>query len=207
MSTLIPQQQLQQVIDDLVHQGWSVSTNFFPTALTESLHLEVLAYAEQDSLQAAKIGNNELKQQRIDIRGDKTRWLNGETAAQRSFMDIMDTLRQQINRELFLGLHEQEAHFALYTPGTGYDKHYDTFQNNNLRRVTTVSYLTPNWQAQDHGELIIFNQQDQELLRVVPESRTLVCFISDQFPHQVAITQRQRTSIAGWFRTRSHQVL
>ena len=191
-----------KIIDDLVKQEWSIVPRFFPSALVTALHNELLDHAEHDGLNAAHIGKGEQRTLRSDIRGDETRWLNGESQPQRDYLDLMETLRQRINGELFLGLNELEAHFALYAPGTGYNKHFDSFQNNNLRRITVVSYLNEDWQNEDGGELLLFNSEDEVFERVLPKAGTLVCFVSEAIPHEVAITQRQRASIAGWFRVR-----
>jgi SM-20-related protein len=37
--------------------------------------------------------------------------------------------------------------------------------------------------------------------RVLPNYGKIVIFISDQFPHEVLAAERDRYSIAGWFRT------
>ena len=41
----------------------------------------------------------------------------GQSAACDSYLGLMDSLRQALNRGLFLGLEEYESHFALYPPG------------------------------------------------------------------------------------------
>lgn len=195
-----------KIIYDLIKQGWSVIPHFFPPTLVTALHDELLQHAEHDRLCAARIGKGAQRTLRSDIRGDETRWLNGESQPQRDYLELMEQLRQHLNGELFLGLNDLETHFALYPPGTGYSKHIDSFQNNNLRRITVVSYLNEDWQAADGGELLLFNDQDEVFERVLPEAGTLVCFVSEEIPHEVAITQRPRASIAGWFRVRDNSL-
>lgn len=206
-TTIIQDQKIQHVVNDLAHQGWNITPNFFSHDLTQTLYNEVMQHAAAEQLHKAAIGHGEQQMVRLDIRGDKTLWLNGSSPAQLEFLATMEGLRQQINRELFLGLHDQEAHFALYEPGTGYDMHMDSFQQNNRRRITTVSYLNPNWEIQDGGELILCDAQYQPLQRILPQAGTLVRFASERFPHQVAITHKQRSSIAGWFRVRDDNPL
>ena len=113
----------------------------------------------------------------------------------------MDRLRLTLNRRLFLGLTELEAHFAHYPPGAGYRKHLDSFQTNNLRRISTVTYLNPAWRKGDGGELLIYKDM-RIIAQVPPLAGSLVCFSSTEIPHQVAVTHQDRTSIAGWFRVR-----
>ena len=129
------------------------------------------------------------------------RWLNGETDAQRAFLEQMDRLRENLNRELYLGLDDFEAHFALYPPGGRYQKHLDSFDNNNLRRVTIVVYLNARWSPWDGGELNLY-RDDVVFTSIRPEAGTLVTFLSERIPHEVAVTHRSRMSIAGWFRIR-----
>lgn len=197
-----PETLITQIVDDLVRKGWSVIPDFFPATLVTALREELLDHAGQDRLNAARIGKGAQLTLRSDIRGDETRWLDGSTAPQRGYLDSMEALRQRLNSELFLGLNDLEAHFALYPPGSGYNKHLDSFQNNNLRRITLVSYLNGEWLAEDGGELLLFDDGGEVFERVLPLGGTLVCFVSEELPHEVAITRRQRASIAGWFRVR-----
>jgi len=114
----------------------------------------------------------------------------------------MEQPRLAFNRQIFLGLTEPAAHFAYYPPSTGYQKHLDSFQNDNLRRVSIVSYLNSQWRSGDGGELLIY-QEERIIAEVPPLGGTLVCFVSEDIPHQVAVTHHERSSIAGWFRVRA----
>jgi SM-20-related protein len=204
--TLPPRYQplFDTLINDLVKQGWNVTRHFFTPELITALHNELLQHAAAGELHAARIGKGAQQIRRSDIRGDETLWLDGSSQPQRDYLNLMEALRQRINSELFLGLNDLEAHYALYAPGAGYNKHLDSFRSNNLRRITVVSYLNENWRAEDGGELLLFNDNDEVFERVLPEAGTLVCFVSEQLPHEVAVTQRQRASIAGWFRVRDN---
>jgi SM-20-related protein len=144
-----------------------------------------------------------------DIRTDQTFWLNGKSPAQGEILSLMDDLRQQLNRELFLGLSSYEAHFARYQAGGFYKKHLDSFKGQRNRIVSTVLYLTPDWQESDGGHLVIYDPVDQEkeVVRVLPRVGTLACFISEDMPHEVLPPARERVSIAGWFRANSSDIL
>jgi len=194
------------ITNDLVKQGWSITPHFFNPGLTTALRDELLQHAAAGELRAARIGKGAQQTLRSDIRSDTTLWLDGATQPQRDYLELMELLRQHLNRELFLGLNDLETHFALYPPGSGYSKHLDSFRNNNLRRITVVSYLNQAWRPEDGGELLLFNDSGAVLERVLPEAGTLVCFVSAQIPHEVAITRRQRASIAGWFRVRDNAI-
>lgn len=192
---------LERVIDDLFTQGWSVQPQYFAPELIIGLRNELRLLHRADRLRAARIGNDERRQLREDIRGDQIRWLNGETPVQQQFLAEMEALRERLNREFFLGLEDFEAHYALYAPGTHYQRHLDSFENNNLRRVTIVAYLNARWREGDGGELNLFDG-DRVFNSVQPEGGTLVTFLSERIPHEVATTHRTRLSIAGWFRIR-----
>jgi SM-20-related protein len=203
---LCAQLKRQKIIEELVQQRYSINPDYLEADLVVSLQRELIELAEQDRLRAAYIGKDEQRTRIRTIRGDAIHWLNGATKAQRHFLELMEQLQQDINQELFLGLNELEAHFAHYPPGTGYQQHLDSFQNNNQRRITIVAYLNPVWHEDDGGELEIFDGE-MMLAKVAPLGGTLACFVSEEIPHQVAITHVDRYSIAGWFRVRDPELL
>lgn len=51
----------------------------------------------------------------------------------------MDGLRQQLNRALYLGLNNYEAHYAAYQAGGFYKKHLDLFKGKRNRIVPICS--------------------------------------------------------------------
>lgn len=192
---------LDRVIDTLVEHDFCVEPGFFDAALINGLYQELKQRIDSQQLTEARVGKGAQQSRVVDIRGDAIHWLDGESEAQRQFMAIMDEYLQRLNHSLFLGLNELEAHFAHYPSGSGYQKHLDSFQNNNLRRITIVVYLNPDWDEADGGQLQIFDG-DKVIDEVCPKGGTLVSFISEKISHQVAITHKQRFSIAGWFRVR-----
>ena len=198
--------ELALAIDTMVAQRHCVVPGLFAPELMSALHSELLEHVHRDGLQEAKVGQGEQLLRMESIRGDEIRWLNGETPAQATFLAIMEEYRLMLNRQLFLGLVELEAHFAHYPPGTGYVTHLDSFENNNQRRITIVVYLNPAWDETDGGELQIMDDGEVRL-SVAPLSGTLVTFVSEEVEHQVATTQRDRYSIAGWFRVRDPNLL
>ena len=67
--------------------------------------------------------------------------------------------------------------------------------------VSTVVYLNQNWGAEDGGELVLYRDDaDQEGIKVTPLMGTIVVFLSEEFPHEVLPANRDRFSIAGWYR-------
>lgn len=189
------------IVESLTQSQLGVFRNLLPPRLVNDLYQELLEMNQQQQLRPAAIGRGADRQQAREIRGDWIHWLDGASAAQREYLELMEALRITLNRELFLGLADLECHFAHYAPGTGYQRHLDSFRNNNRRRITLVCYLNPDWSPDDGGDLVI-DDGEQDLLRVPPVGGTAVCFVSDAIPHRVEPTQRSRASIAGWFRVR-----
>ncbi|MBZ9557666.1 MULTISPECIES: 2OG-Fe(II) oxygenase [Modicisalibacter] len=193
---------LNRLVDGLVETGYFVGSDIVDAGLCRALHDEIRTLAAADALHAAGIGRGDQHRLRRDIRGDAIHWLTRESQAQRDYLQLMAELQRQINRALYLGLFEFEAHFAHYPPGSFYRTHLDSFQGRANRVVSTVLYLTPDWPADGGGEMAIYATDDatRELTRVRPEAGTFVCFLSDRVPHAVLPTRHPRASIAGWFR-------
>lgn len=186
---------------DLRQQAWSVQRNFLTPVESSALRDELLQLADVGDLRPAGIGRGGQHRLCPDLRGDRICWLDGRTAAQRRYLRLLERLRLSLNHNLFLGLDDVECHFAWYSPGTGYHRHLDSFRGDNLRRVSTVVYLNDSWRVYDQGQLRLYRGR-RVIETVVPEAGTLVCFLSEEVPHTVAVTRRARLSIAGWFRVR-----
>lgn len=195
------QQDIDKAIDALVEQGWYVWQNAIPAILCIALLDEIEQLNRQGEMQPAGIGRGEDHQLNHKVRRDSIHWLERSSLVQGQFLDLMQQLQLELNRQLFLGLFEYEAHYALYSPGDFYKKHWDSFRGAANRMVTTVSYLNPDWQVEWGGELVMYDEQDSQIIgRVTPQIGTLVLFMSEQVPHEVKPTLRPRASIAGWFR-------
>lgn len=190
-----------RIADALATLGYVVLTNGLPVALGDALRQRLLPAL--GSLQPGGIGRGVQHTLVAAIRTDTLRWLLPDSPAESAYLAWMEQLRLGLNRRLFLGLFDYEAHFAVYAAGGHYRKHLDAFQGNTNRVLSTVLYLNPHWSPADGGELRIHAATGDALLAtVMPEFGTLVLFLSANFPHEVAITQRPRYSIAGWFRGR-----
>jgi SM-20-related protein len=193
---------LSQLVDALVERGWFAGERFIDATLCQALHDELRQLSANQALSEAGVGRGDQHQLRRDIRGDAIHWLDRESQAQRHYLALMAELQQQINRALYLGLFEFEAHFAEYPPGAFYKRHVDSFQGRANRIVSTVLYLNPDWPDDGGGEMAIYSEDDEsrEVARIRPETGTFVCFLSDRTPHAVLPTRCPRASIAGWFR-------
>ncbi|RBO82569.1 2OG-Fe(II) oxygenase [Marinomonas aquiplantarum] len=189
------------VLMDLQTQGWSVQDHFFSDDFTQALMVEAHNINNADMLQAG-IGRKQDHQVMLDARRDYIQWIDPDRPVRRDFLKVMEELRVALNRRLFLGLFDYEAHFARYEKGAFYEKHLDAFKGRSNRVLSTVLYLNEDWQDQDGGEFVLYDEReaDQELGRFYPQKGRLAIFLSEAFPHEVLSANRTRHSIAGWFR-------
>ncbi len=189
---------LDVIVDALRGDGWLVLPEFLPATRCQALLADCRNRRAQFA--AAAVGRD--RQSLSDQRRDATLWLGEEVAVQREYLAAMDVLRDEINRRLFLGLRDYEAHYAHYAPGAFYRRHRDAFAHQAdtvfpRRVLTTVMYLN----SCEGGELAIWNDE-RELARIAPAAGTAVFFLSAEFPHEVLPAQSDRYSISGWFRAR-----
>lgn len=193
---------LLRIVDDLAANGWSQQNIFLPDALTLELAQECRKRSEDGQLAPAAVGRGGTQEIRETIRGDHIQWLEaGETHACDRYLALMDSLRQALNRGLFLGLEDFESHFALYPPGAFYLKHLDRFRDDDRRTVSAVLYLNPAWLPEHGGQLRMTLKGDTEY-DVQPIGGCLVVFLSGEIPHEVLPSTRERLSLTGWFRRR-----
>ncbi|WP_027328804.1 2OG-Fe(II) oxygenase [Marinimicrobium agarilyticum] len=191
---------LDTVADQLEQQGYALMPQALPPEIVDALFIELKQRRDWD-FKPAGIGRQDDFQVNRFVRSDEICWLNGESPAAAGFLAWMDALREGLNRRLFLGLFDYEAHYASYPAGAFYKKHVDAFKGRSNRVLSTVFYLNPQWQPSDGGELVIYDEKDEsEIKRVLPEYGKLVIFLSEVFPHEVLPAKRERNSIAGWFR-------
>lgn len=192
------------IADVLAEQGYLIIKDFLPQALVEQLYDHVTALPET-AFQSAKVGRQQSSQQLDTVRNDRTVWLSEDHPVEQAYLEAMAELQMQLNHQLFLGLRDFEAHFAHYPPGHFYQRHIDAFRGQSNRKVSSVLYLTPDWSADDGGELVIYDEDEERRLHTVtPQMGSLVLFLSENFPHEVLAAKRDRYSIAGWFRTDTH---
>ena len=196
---------LLRIVDDLAERGWSQQNLFLPDALTRSLAAECRRRASEGELAPAGVGRGPSSQIREGVRGDRIQWLEpGQAAACDRYLALMDSLREALNRGLFLGLEDFESHFALYPPGAFYLKHVDRFRDDDRRTVSAVLYLNEDWASEQGGQLRMYLDDEVEH-DVVPSGGCLVVFLSGNVPHEVLPATRERLSLTGWFRRRGSE--
>lgn len=191
------------IASDLKQQGYSIRPTALPSDLAEALYAYQLSLSGHE-FSAAGVGRGHELMQNTFVRTDEICWINGESDTGRRWLGWSGALQQFLNRRLFLGLFSFESHFAHYAPGDFYRRHLDAFKGQQNRVLSLVVYLNPGWQHDDGGELVLYrDESDAEGIRVTPLMGTVVVFLSEEFPHKVLAAQRDRYSIAGWFRVNS----
>lgn len=190
----------ENIAQDLVAQGLSIQRKALPIEISDILHYHMSNMPEH-KFKAASIGRHQQRQHNESVRNDQIVWINGESPAGVRWLQWCQDLQSYLNRRLFLGLHSFESHFAHYPSGHFYKRHFDAFKGQANRVVSIVTYLNPEWEESDGGELIIYkNAGDLSGCSIAPEYGTVSVFLSEEFEHEVLPTQRDRYSVAGWFR-------
>ena len=186
-----------KITDALVNDGYVVITDALDKELPKKL--KQFAMNEPDFKRAGISGKGDVH---LDDtrRKDKIHWLEEDSASQSEFLSFAEGLRGYLNRELYLGLTYYEPHFAIYDEGDFYETHLDAFKNSKNRVVTTVYYLNEEWDENDGGELVVYDENNDFLAKISPQANTLIVFMSEKFPHEVLPVKKRRFSIAGWFR-------
>lgn len=178
-------------------------------AATIALRDELQRLQFQNTFAPGAIGQGGTHVHRADLRGDSTLWLDDPVCgvAARQFLMSLERLRIALERCLFMGLDEVEAHYAAYPIGTVYTRHRDRFRDADPRKrsiprpstrmLSLVSYLNDDWHATDGGALRLY--LDAGAVDVLPVGGTSICFVSE-FEHEVLPAARERLSVAAWFR-------
>jgi len=192
-----------ELLDALVDKVYFIADDFLSPELTRALREDVLSLNKQGMAEAG-IGRGEKFHLDKSVRSDKTQWLDGSTPAQEQFLKQCNELRIEINRQLFMGLYDYEAHYAVYEPGSFYQKHLDAFKGRSNRLFTNVVYLNDHWEEDWGGELAVYDENDQLVETVLPKGGRAIFFLSERFPHEVLKTMKQRLSIAGWYRVNNN---
>lgn len=197
----------ESIADDIEEKGYSVQPMKLPVELGECL-LAHLGTMDMQRFNPAGIGRKKDHTINHFVRKDEICWITGESEAGLMWLGWAGKLKDYLNKRLFLGLFSFESHFSHYEPGAFYKKHLDSFKGEANRVLSMVVYLNSGWLPEDGGELVLYpqdsqasqNKRDDYLLKITPNMGTIVVFLSEDFPHEVLPTQRDRFSIAAWYR-------
>ncbi|MFA5081500.1 MAG: 2OG-Fe(II) oxygenase [Hydrogenophilaceae bacterium] len=196
---------LNIVLAGLAEKGWCVLPDFLPPAEVAGLRAECLARHDAGAFHDAGVGPGQSAVV-SEIRGDHILWVEVDDPhpAVQAYVDSTEALRQAVNRDFFLGLHELESHFAVYPQGTYYKKHLDRFRDDDRRTLTTIVYLNEAWTDADGGLLRFWPDPsgEGEAIDIVPAGGTLVTFLSELYWHEVLPARRTRLALTGWYKRR-----
>ncbi|WP_076920175.1 2OG-Fe(II) oxygenase [Pseudoalteromonas sp. SK18] len=183
-------------LEQIETHGYAIIEN----AIDSDLMSELMADCYRINPHFSLAGIGRLNNLQIDdtVRKDKTYWFDGSSNAQLGYQQLMEAVRNTLNRNFFMGLFDYECHYAKYTQGDFYKKHVDAFKGRSNRVFTTVLYLNS---PEKGGELVIYKPKSKDIEIVIkPTAGTLVLFESERFVHEVLPAVDNRYSIAGWFR-------
>lgn len=200
---------LDSLVDQLAEEGFVIASEFLESEVARRLRQEAEDEWRAESFHRGGVGKGPGRQVRGELRTDHICWLDSETLseAQRIYWDAMEGLRTLLNRSLFLGLCELEAHLARFSAGGYYKPHLDRHRQTRDRVLSAVLYLDDDWGSRDGGALRLYPDREKGIegthRDVFPEPGKLVLFLSAEIWHEVRPSARCRHTITGWFRSRS----
>ena len=183
---------IDQIINDLEHQGFSIINNVHPQHYVNALVKE--CGANLNCFREAAIQSGLISA----IRNDHILWINEELQIAQQHIETLSQLCRQLNQCFYLGLNEVEAHFARYNVGQLYALHRDNPQQKNDRVISTVYYLHQDWHSDWGGELRLQDKNEQWHI-IIPHPNRMVIFQSNLL-HEVMPAKQQRLSITAWLR-------
>lgn len=197
--------QLDYISQEIYSNSYVVVDNFVDESYRKALLKEQTDLLNQGQFKKAAVGKGDQKQVRAEIRSDEVLWMDPTALSplQVVFWEKIEELKQVLNRRCFLGLKSFEGHFARYPIGSFYKRHLDQFHAVPHRIVTVILYLNDSWTEADGGQLrMYFPQEDgsERFEDVLPLGGRLVVFLSEEIPHEVLPTLKERISITGWLR-------
>jgi SM-20-related protein len=194
------QQSFDTLINSFVLNKVGIAENFLPQPLAASLTLNIEKLFAQSAMHAAGIGNNKLQNYDSAIRADVIYWLDRShnNVAENNFLDLIDAFVLYLNATCYTGITGYEFHYAMYSGGGFYKRHFDRFKSDGSRAFSLIMYLNTNWQLADGGELCI--HQGTVAQNISPQSGKGVFFRSNELEHEVLLTHKTRMSITGWLK-------
>jgi SM-20-related protein len=196
---------LDNISQAIYQNSYVVVDDFVDESYRKALLKEQVDLLNKGQYKKAAVGKGDQKQVRAEIRSDEVLWMDPTSLSplQVVFWEKIEELKQVLNRRCFLGLKSFEGHFARYPIGSFYKRHVDQFHAVPHRIVTVILYLNDSWTEADGGQLrMYFPQEDgsERIEDVLPVGGRLVVFLSEEIPHEVMPTLKERISITGWLR-------
>ncbi len=194
----------EELINDYLEKGFAVSNKLFNKLEIDGLRELALKERSEENFRLAGVGDKFNFQKERSIRSDKILWLYRADAhdSEKIFFEKIDRFIQYLNLSCYAGILRSEFHYAIYDPGTFYERHSDQFKGDDSRRFSMVLYLTEDWNKGDGGELTLYMAASANgKVLIEPMSGRLV-FFDSSIEHEVLLSKAQRISLTGWMRRR-----
>ena len=171
------------IVEAIASRGYYVGASVIDADLVVALRTRLRALHAQHRFHAAQVGRAATRMPAPLLRGDSIAWLDPDALepAEAQAMQRIDSLRDALNKALYIGAMDTECHFSRYPRGAFYKTHLDRFGDHDLRVVSLVFYLNERWQDHQGGELLIHDVSRNTIERVLPRSGTMVAFLSAVF--------------------------
>lgn len=190
----------ETLISSYIENKVGIANHFLSIDLANQLKQNLVNLNQNELLTMAKTGNAEKLNLNIKVRSDLIFWLDKQNnnLAENLFFTQIELFIKYLNMTCFTGIVDYEFHYSLYNKGSFYIKHLDQFKNDSRRTYSIISYLNQNWQPNDGGELMVYQENNTE--KISPTLGKTILFKSNELPHEVLITNQPRMSITGWLK-------
>jgi SM-20-related protein len=146
---------ISSIVTQINNKGYAMVSDFLSPENIRALNVHAQQLKHEDLMHLATTGQ---KGQVTNLRGDSIYWIEEREASdvEQIYLNLMHELQTALNQAFFLGLFELESHFAIYPPGSGYQKHLDQFIGQEDRKISAILYLNEDWENEDGGQLRIY---------------------------------------------------
>lgn len=188
------------LINSYLEHNIGIDDCFLTKRLSTGLQQNILQLQKDEMMTAAGIGNEEVKDARQKMRGDKIYWMDKthDNIFEQEFLQQVEDFIDRLNSTCYTGINGYEFHYAVYEEGSFYKRHKDQFRNDSNRKYSLINYLNEDWLAEDGGQLVVYQNEAEQ--KIAPRSQTAVFFKSDEMEHEVTTANRPRMSITGWLK-------
>ena len=193
-------EKFEELIGSFMDNEIGLCEHFLSNELAKGMQQNLQDLDREKRMLPAGIGNNLVKDQEQKKRGDKIYWIDkkNKDLNEMAFLDQVEDFIDYLNKTCYTGINSYEFHYALYEAGSQYHRHRDQFQNNQDRKYSLINYLNTNWEEEDGGELIIY--QEEKTQKILPTMQKAVFFKSNELEHEVSVAHKPRMSITGWLK-------
>ncbi len=187
---------LDQYFEKLAENSWVVlpfdtdfSKKLLQSAIDKTAHFKTAGLARHD-------------QPNSKIRSDRIFWLDSKSEPRnetdQNILTQLEDLKNRLKNYFRTSLVELECHYSIYNFGQHYDRHSDAPFDNNKRVFSFVIYLNENWNPENGGQIIGYDQ-DRILFKLNPEMGQMLIFKSE-LEHEVVKASKARYALTGWMR-------